>query len=233
MAKLALPLLTAAALYLCAACTPSLTRINLNGIPEKITMDKGACLGNCPVFKLTIYENGIAAYLGERNTDRTGLYYKKLEKKEWEQLLAGFRETNLWQFNDIYRGDFMDQQSQTVSITFFDQGSSKKVMGKSSRPEAVRALERRLDAIVRADGWVARDNGRQEDASEMIVQLRQGVDAKSWIKKYRENKLEILDSYGSREDFWLVKFDARVTPEEQLLRKIRRDEEVVGIEIRR
>lgn len=233
MTKLALTLLTAGALGLFSACAPSLTKINLDGIPEKITMDKGACLGNCPVFKLAVYENGIVTYLGERNTERTGLYYKQLDKRTLEQLLTSFRETNLWQFNDIYRGDFMDQQSQTVTITFSDQGSSKKILGKSSRPEPVRALERRLDAIVSEDGWVARDNGGQESASEMIVQLRQGVDAKSWVRKYRENKLEIIDNYGSGEDFWLVKFDGKITPEEQLLRKIRRDEEVVGIEIRR
>lgn len=233
MTKLALTLLSTGVFCFFYACTPSLTKINLDGVGEKITMEKSACPSNCPVFTLTVYDNGIAAYLGEHNTDRTGLYYKKLEKKDFERLLASFRETNLWQFNEVYRSNFMDQQTQTVAITFSDQGSSKKIIGKSSRPEPILSLEHQLDALIRTDGWIARDQGQQQASSEMIVQLRQGTNAGDWVKKYRDNKLEVLENYGSQDDYWLVKFDTQSTSSEQLLRKIRRDEQVVGVELRR
>lgn len=214
-----------------SACTSSLKKVQLDGLQEKIVMDKGACIGPCSVYTLTVYDNGLAAYEGKKNTERSGLFIKRLSTREMERLFNEFREVNLWQFQDVYRGSYLDSKNQTVSITFYDGGSSKKVLGKSSRPQGVLSLENKLDAIAKTDGWLALNPDDGQTDPEIVVQLKEGANVKSWARKYSGNKLEVVDNYGDRNYSWLVKFDANTISSEQLLQKIRRDQSVLGAQI--
>ena len=73
-----------------------------------IEMSKGPCYGNCPVYTLTVFGNGLASYKGERNTDRLGTYVKKLDKAQMERLRREFKNANLWQYRDVYTGRIPD-----------------------------------------------------------------------------------------------------------------------------
>ena len=216
------------------ACTPALSKIQVDELNDQISMEKGACRGLCPIYKLTLYDNGVMAYYGEQNTKKQGLHLKQLSEKQHEEILGSFREANLWQFQDAYRNNgngFDNGQNQTVSLRFSDDGRTKTIIGKSGRPAPLLKLEAMLERYAQSDGWTARDNGQGKQNSEIVVHIREGVDAKNWAKKFARNKMEVLDNYGRDGEFWLVKFDPETTTVDKLLQKIRRDQDVVGAEV--
>ncbi len=210
-----------------------LSENDLNKMVTVIEMSKSPCYGRCPVFNLTIYEGGLTSYRGVRYTPRTGLWVKQLDKTTYESLLQEFRKTNLWQFDNVYRGEYYD--APTVSITYYEEGDVKTIVGKDGRPYHVLALEALLDDVARLDGWkqIGGSTSKLPEnviTNELIVQLREGRDGNSWVRQYRRQEMEVLERVTPNGNYWLVRFNADTTLPEEMLAKVRSDAEVVGAE---
>jgi hypothetical protein len=108
-----------------ASCVTDVRKIRLEELNKVVEISKGSCYGRCPVFTLTIYQDGIASYLGERFTDRMGLYVKRLDKEVFANLEKEFREANLWQYQNVYKSRIADLQS--VTLTYYEEGDIKAI----------------------------------------------------------------------------------------------------------
>lgn len=214
-----------------ASCSSS-SSMNPGKSKKVIEMTKGPCYGNCPVFTLTIYENGYATYRGERYTDRLGTYGKKLDKAQMQRLLDEFKKTNLWQYRDVYVGRIPDMQS--VTITYHEGARKKTVAGKEIRPNSVKWLESVLDQVANTDGWVlkeALDNSKPDFIipNELLVELYEGVEPEEWAKEYSDVDM-LFDQQLGESEFWVFSFDDALIEPEQMLERVRLDEDVISAE---
>ena len=220
-----------AAMTFVTSCNAS-SNFNPGKSKKVIEMSKGPCYGNCPVFTLTIYENGYASYRGERYTDRLGTYGKKLDKAQMQRLLNEFKTANLWQYRDVYVGRIPDMQS--VTISYAEAGRSKSITGKEIRPNAIKWLESQLDQIANSDGWVLKEALEESRPdfiipNELLVELYEDVEPEEWVKEYSDVELMIERQLGESE-FWIFSFDDSLVQPEQMLERVRRDEDVLSAE---
>jgi hypothetical protein len=118
-------------------------------------MDKSPCFGTCPYYTLTIYENGIASFLGKKDVEKLGLHTKRLSKKEYEGVHRAFEASNFFELDDNYPSDLPDAP-KTV-ITYHKNGKSKTVKGDYSRPQIVLGLDKILSQIAESDGWTLKE----------------------------------------------------------------------------
>ncbi len=226
-------------ILLAGACDPTSQLPRLEEAGKRIEISKGPCMGQCPVYTLTVYNNGLATYRGERFTEKEGLFVKKLDKETYEQLLQSFDNTNLWQFNTVYPTEFPDLP--TVSITYFDEeGNRKQVIGKDSRPQPVLELEKLLDAVANGTGWTTRDGqrsvataGRTTAPPELIVQLDPGVSPQAWVIPYVQYELTIKEGISPNGNYWLFTFNPATIDPQQLLDRIRQDRYVYSAQFNR
>ena len=215
-----------------AGCGPSAS-MSLNNMDKVIEMTKGPCYGRCPVFTLTIYENGIVSYKGERYTDRLGTYVKKLEKGEMERLLREFKNANIWQYKDAYRGRIPDMQS--VSITYYEGSKKKTVTGKEIRPNPVKWLESLLDQVAQSNvGWILKEAPAESApdyliANELVVELAENVDPEEWAKSYVQADM-LLEKRLNETEFWIFSFDDGLISPEVMLEQVRTDQDVISAE---
>lgn len=225
--------ITFATITLTSAGCGSATGMNLGNMNKVIEMTKGPCYGPCPVFTLTIYDKGIVSYKGERYTDRLGTYVKKLEKGEMERLLREFKNANLWQYKDAYRGRIPDMQS--VSITYYEGSRKKTVTGKEIRPNSVKWLESLLDQVAQSNaGWVQKE--APEDnvpdyliPNELVVELADGIDPEEWAKSYVQADM-LLEKRLNDTEFWVFSFDDGLITPDVMLEQVRMDKNVVSAE---
>ncbi|MDX1938966.1 MAG: DUF6438 domain-containing protein [Saprospiraceae bacterium] len=213
--------------------TRNLSKVDLTELNKVIEMSKSPCYGRCPVFTFSIYENGVASFKGDRYTERIGLWVKQFSKDELEEMLSAFRVANLWQFNNVYRGEYYD--APTVTITYYEEGDVKTIVGKDGRPYQVLELEAMLDNAARSEGWqqITGDNhGFPPNVitNEIIVELKEGRDGKMWIRQYRRYEMEIVERISPTGNYWLVRYNAEATAPEEMLEKVRNDVEVMGAE---
>lgn len=212
------------------ACKPSFDHMNLRDTTVVASMEKGPCYGRCPVFTLSIYENGIVAYEGKRFTDREGTFYRKLDKKELASLREKFRQADFFSFNRVYPSRIPDMA--TVSISYKEGGKSATVMGKEGRPEAVMELENYLDKIANTGEWVARTRTeKNESINEIIVQLKEEVNIPTWMEKYRELEVDPFRKLTPNANNWLIRFNTEKISAEEMLKLLHLDEDVISAEL--
>lgn len=120
-----------------------------------ISLEKTACFGKCPVFKITIYKNGLAIYDGQINVEKKGRFEKKIPNEEIKQLIKSFEESHFFDFKDKYTADMTDLPS--TYLTFNNKGKSKKIIDYYDAPDKLKELEAMVENIANKDGWVKKE----------------------------------------------------------------------------
>jgi hypothetical protein len=212
------------------SCSLFKPNTNLGELAKVIEMSKGPCYGTCPVFTITVYEKGVVAYKGERHSDKLGLYVKVLKKASYQKLVNAFAQANLWQYKDVYKSQVPD--FQTVTLTYYEEGDIKTIVGKDGRPAAVLELEQMLDQLAAEDGWELKEKptyGLPENVKpdEIIVQFIDNVDPNTWVRKFAKQEMKVIKSMQN-DRFWVIGFNKDIMPPREMIEFVRRDDYVVS-----
>lgn len=116
-----------------------------------ISIEKLRCMGDCPVFTLEVYENGLILYDGKMFVPLSGKYSGKVSKKELEELQNKFLENGFFDFEDFYKAQVLDLQ--TTYIFFSYNGKEKKIRDYSNPPEKLKELEELLSGLIDSVKW--------------------------------------------------------------------------------
>lgn len=137
-------LLLAAAGFM--ACWPVRTATE-----KLMQLERTACLGPCPVDRLTVYTDGRLEYEGKAHAPRTGLYRGRLSAAERRQLVARFEAADFFAFQDSYVAPVSDLP--TKYIAYWQGGRTKRIRDYAGAPAALKALEAELIKLIKADRW--------------------------------------------------------------------------------
>ncbi len=124
---------------------------NTNQSEMVLTMKKTACMGNCPVYEISIYENRVVLLKGVENIPYTGAYYSKLSKKEFENIEEEFNRSNFFDFDTEYSGSMTDLP--TTFLTYTKGSQSKTIKDYYGAPDEIKALEKRLGSLIETLRW--------------------------------------------------------------------------------
>jgi hypothetical protein len=120
-----------------------------------ITLEHGVCLGECPVYTVTIYTDGRVVFVGERFTDVECEQTIQIEPEAVNQLIAGFEEAGFFEWDDEYTDMFVtDLPYITTSVT--RDGVTKTIRryaGDNSAPLALAYLETWIDIAAYTSQW--------------------------------------------------------------------------------
>lgn len=215
------------------ACLDTPKPLKVKESQKVIEMSKSPCFGNCPEYNITIYETGIATFQGIRNTDRLGLFMKKIGQERVQQIINKCVSANLMQFQDVYKSDVPDLQ--TVTIVYYEGKEKKTIAGKRERPLKVLEIEELLDEIAFSADWEKVEDAPSDlppgvIANELVVKLNRNVEALAWSKRYAQEDLKLKKVLSADKTFWLVTFDDRVIDSQEMLQILRQDRDVFSVQ---
>jgi len=136
-----------------------------------ITLERTACYGFCPVYKLTITADGAVVFEGRRFVKQEGATVKSVISREGlKQLMAEFDRVKFFSLED----DYMDNprvcaEKETDNPSAF---TSIRINGKSKTvrhyhgcsgpkvPRELTELENKIDEIVNTAQWLPDKKGR-------------------------------------------------------------------------
>lgn len=129
-------------------------------IPSKLPvfeLKTSPCFGECPVFELQVYHNGVATFNGESFTDKEGMWIKRFEKSTVIDFTERFKSIEFFSLKDAYDNPGVSDLSSTF-ITFRNDGAEKTINCRFDTPENLLAVIKDLGKWRETQGWKKWDN---------------------------------------------------------------------------
>jgi hypothetical protein len=174
-----------------------------------VELQTGGCRGYCPIFKLSFKDNGMAEYEGIRFVEKEGKSTFKITPSELIEVRKRVKEINFWKYPERIESKVMDAPSATFTV--FEGEKTKSVSGTIDRPKIMLDFEAYLKSLAEKSGLVLKgvDPNAPKEAtkSEVILRLKDDVNAGNWLRQFGELKLQLVRRTPPG-NTWLVAYDS-------------------------
>lgn len=205
----------------------------------KIAMKKGGCFGSCPVYTISVDQNGLATFNGERFTEKFGVHTLQLDKREFDDLANAFASADLMQYDDFYESPIPDMPS--ITIDYVNNGTSKTIRGKGERPQPVIDLQRKLEDLANREDWISMEPAEEEVVeeeeeeeavveNEFIIKFKNGTWLSKWVKSYNEFGLRVDKPLSDDKMTWLIRYDKSKMESDAFYEKLSADQYIESVE---
>lgn len=205
----------------------------------KIAMKKGGCFGSCPVYTISIDQNGLATFNGERFTEKFGVHTLQLDQREFGDIANAFAKADLGQYKDFYESPIPDMP--TITIDYDNNGVAKSIRGKNERPEPVIALQNMLEDLANREDWTSMEPAEEivEEAeeeevavveNEFIIKFKNGTWLSKWVKSYNDFGLRVDKPLSDDKMTWLIRYDKSKMESDDFYQKLSSDQYVESVE---
>ena len=130
----------------------------------QITMERTACFGTCPCYKLTIYDDGTIDYEGKEYVKEKGHRRGKVSAENLKKIRDSIEKLHFFELKDRYdRKENPDGSITRVTdlptcITTVTKGSqTKRVEDYFGGPKELEELERLIDEATASSSWIGRN----------------------------------------------------------------------------
>ena len=113
---------------------------------ELASIKRTPCYGRCPMYKLTIMDNGEVIYQGKQFVEKLGTYSGLLTSEDLMTILERAKETNYFELEDAYDVPIADFPTCVTSVT--KDGKTNRVMNKQGAPPSLKKFELYLDSLI-------------------------------------------------------------------------------------
>ena len=125
---------------------------NPDSLTKIIELTKGPCFGKCPMYTITIYSNGLAAFDGKRFTEKEGLHYKDIGRAKAKEIKNAAKAADFFVMEDDYPNKVTDISTHT--IVYHEGSRSKTVKGNINLPQGAKDVIKILDGVAEGKGWI-------------------------------------------------------------------------------
>jgi len=134
-----------------------------HGVPKDfhVTLQRGACFGTCPIYRVSIASDGTVSYDGQRFVRVTGHRTRKISQKKVRQLYHAFMRADFFALNDAYVARVTDLPTYKLSLIAKGRRKTVRDYGghRIGMPRSVTDLERLVDETAGTKAWVKRKAG--------------------------------------------------------------------------
>lgn len=120
-----------------------------------ITMERNACFGRCPVYRLDLDGSGKVVYEGRGFVKEHGRREATVPVEDVQALVKEIESAGYFTLRDNYPPDATDHAIVVTSVSI--NGTTKRVehdLGSRSAPAALEELYRRIDEVAGSKQWV-------------------------------------------------------------------------------
>ena len=111
-----------------------------------IALERTACYGTCPIYKIEVFSDGSAIYYGERFVDNLGKYTFNVSQETINYILKKAVEIRFFEMEDKYTADITDLPKTIVFIK--KDRKKKKIIDYYGAPKTLKEFESLVDGCV-------------------------------------------------------------------------------------
>jgi uncharacterized protein DUF6438 len=121
-----------------------------------VTLERGACFGTCPMYKLVIYEDGTVVFSGYRFVGEMGIQIGQIDPEDVKSLVKEIADAGYFDLDDEYTDQSVTDLPTVMISVMGDEGYKEIVhyLGDNSAPESLTQIEESIDAAVNVSQWI-------------------------------------------------------------------------------
>lgn len=120
-------------------------------------IQKTPCFGRCPVYVMTIYQDGRVDYFGKKFVEKEGRYVAKVSNEKLEALKNKAKELGFFEMDNVYDKPGITDLPSVVTTVKDDDGF-KTVVNRFDSPEKLRAFEKYFEESFKELEWEKVEN---------------------------------------------------------------------------
>ena len=111
-----------------------------------ISLERTACYGTCPIYRMEIFSDGSAFYHGERFVNNIGNFEFTVTKETINYILKKAEEIGFFEMEDKYTANISDLPK---TITFIkSEKATKKIIDYHDAPKILKEFESLVDGCI-------------------------------------------------------------------------------------
>ena len=150
----------------------------------RITLERTACFGICPVYKVTVQDDGSVSYEGWQYVRVPGKHDWKIEPSAVRALARDIEKAGFFDMKDEYTMPVTDLPTTYSSLTI--GARSKRIKNYLGAPPALREIEQRIDSVSGAKGYVTVSGAAIREMQQKGWRAT-GEDASGWMNHAVQN----------------------------------------------
>ena len=183
-----------------------------------LTVKRGACFGRCPIYDITIYQDGRMEYDGERFTTMLGPHTNKLNEQQLSQLTKMVNAIDWTSHPDKIPSNISDLPPSTVINHSIDP--DKSIWWNTNGPKELVELRDLVATYLEIPNWVVSQQKVMPDnvmTNELLIKFNKDVDINDFINAHQEYGLMLKEQLIPKMPIWLCTYDeSKITPNEML-----------------
>ena len=126
----------------------------------KVALERTACFGTCPVYKLTVHRSGAVEFEGNDHVRAKGLRHDRITAADFARIAAKIEQINFSSLRGRYDGRNPDGSGVTVTDlpttrTSVTRGDETKTVENYFRgPRGLKELEDLIDEVTKSSRWI-------------------------------------------------------------------------------
>ncbi len=120
-----------------------------------ITLERTPCFGMCPVYTVTLHEDGTVVYNGDQHVDVEGEQTINIGAEAFDELMQVIEDVGYFEWDDEYTDMTVTDQSY-IMISVTRDGETKSInhyLGDATAPLALGYLENWIDLAAGTQQW--------------------------------------------------------------------------------
>ncbi|HNR08536.1 MAG TPA: DUF6438 domain-containing protein [Saprospiraceae bacterium] len=188
-----------------------------------IEMDKSPCFGLCPVYRLTVYRDGLMKMDAKQNMKISGLHTLQLNKADIASLRSKLEKMGLEKYQEEYREPVADAPS--TELRYYIDGKPKRIFTNFIFPAPLQKITEELDQWAMGENWAKWIDPRIK--KEFILLLEEGVPLSNILQKFSEqDMMPVRRLDPATRQYWLVTCLVMPGEEKSLMEQLRKDAEI-------
>jgi len=207
----------------------SATKNDTGQWPWVVKYDRGSCFGECPVYTFYLLSDHQGLIDAKYNLMEPGWYEADLDQEAVHQLLSDIEPESWWNQDLSDLPEIADLPG--LSLLYKHKDGLRWIATRGKMSGSMTEVFQSLDHIVTEARWQSTQQRPLDpeipEPTDVIVQLKDGIDIHSWMKKYAHFGIYLKKRISPKMQFYVVSKDPGLGAANDFLQYIKLDADVI------
>lgn len=198
-------------------------------VPWILKHSRGPCFGQCPVFDFYLLNDHTGLIDVKANLLEPGWYEAPLDQESLHYLLADIEDMAWW--NADLSGEPVIADLPSLSLYYKHKEGLRSFVSRGQLNDVHSSVFHQLSHLVTEARWKPTDKRPLSpdlpQPTDLIVLLKEGVNAQQWMKKYAEYGIRLKRRLNPDAQYYVVTKDAKLGSANDFYQHIKEDPDVV------